>query len=462
MIDRKKFNPVRPLTFAGKLLTGTVRGLFATRRLLGGVDWHFPLDGHHEDPRKMNWTHRLFFGHKYYYRAITAAEPDANIEHLFRSQRAYPELPQDFQPISSCTVSAGGDLMPYSWITPQTCQNLWDEAGEWFFDADVVAANLETPIATTKPASYVPEVMLNNMYFNGDEALWQVFTANGRYGNYNVLSTANNHSLDQGVDGLRNTINFLQQKNIQHVGTARTVEESYEPVIIERNGIKTGFVAATFSLNALQLSENEKHHCHHYNLNEENPDVTGLVAQAERARAAGAEFIIGMLHMGCAYQPYPSQQIIKNMHRICEAAQLDLVLGGHPHNVQPFEWYAYDTPNGKKNAFIIYSQGDFIAYDIFKWCHLPLLLKFTLTAGMSAGKREVRITNIDARLFYLYAQVIAGKVTSLQLKDFLRLMNDDAELRNDMEAYREWQELKQFAAQYLLSGNLEHLINTQK
>jgi hypothetical protein len=130
--------------------------------------------------------------------------------------------------------------------------------------------------------------------------------------------------------------------------------------------------------------------------------------------------------------------------------------------VQPFEWYAYDTPNGKKNAFIIYSQGDFIAYDIFKWCHLPLLLKFTLTAGMSAGKREVRITNIDARLFYLYAQVIAGKVTSLQLKDFLRLMNDDAELRNDMEAYREWQELKQFAAQYLLSGNLEHLINTQK
>lgn len=462
MIDRKKFNPVRPLTFAGKLLTGTIRGLFAARRLLGGTDWYFPLHGHHEDPRKMNWTHRLYFGHKYYYRAITDAEPNTAISDHFRSQVAYPPLPHDFQPETSCTLSSGGDLMPYAWVTPTTCENLWNEAGSWFFNADAVVANLETPIATQYPASYVPEVMLSNMYFNGDEQLWNVFAANNRYGTYDVLSTANNHSLDQGIDGLVSTINFLEQRNIQHVGTARTPEEADRPVIVERNGIKIGFVAATFSLNALQLEEREKHYCHHYNLNEEHPDITGIVEQAKRARAAGAEFIVGMLHMGCAYQPYPSQQIINNMHRICEAAELDLVLGGHPHNVQPFEWHSYDTVRGKKNTFIIYSQGDFIAYDIFKWCHLPLLLKFTLTAGMSNGHRVVRLTHIDAKLYYMHAKVLAGKVNSLQLLDFERLLHDDQELRSDPAAYGEWRELQAFAQQYLLPGNLEHFMNVQK
>ena len=96
------------------------------------------------------------------------------------------------------------------------------------------------------------------------------------------------------------------------------------------------------------------------------------------ARQNGAEFLVAFLHMGCAYQPYPSKVTVDNMHQICKETGVDLVLGGHPHNAQPIEFFDITDPfsGQNKQTTIVYSQGDFVAYDIHKWCKLPLLLKF--------------------------------------------------------------------------------------
>lgn len=116
----------------------------------------------------------------------------------------------------------------------------------------------------------------------------------------------------------------------------------------------------------------------HLNLNEANPDISLIVEQAKLARQNGAEFLVAFLHMGCAYQPYPSKVTVDNMHQICKETGVDLVLGGHPHNAQPIEFFDITDPfsGQNKQTTIVYSQGDFVAYDIHKWCKLPLLLKF--------------------------------------------------------------------------------------
>lgn len=342
--------------------------------------------------------------------------------------------------------------MPYFCITPTQCANIWDECGDFFFDSDLVVGNLETPLNPKKPAAFVPEVMLSNMYFNANEEMFSVFSGFGRYKNFDVLSTANNHSLDQGEEGVAETIAFLKQKGIQHVGTALSVAARDAFPLLEKNGIKIAFLSYTFSLNALVCPPGKEYLANHLQLNEENPDLSLIVKQTQLARQKGAEFIVAFLHMGCAYQPYPSQTIVENMHQICRQTGIDLILGGHPHNAQPIEFLNITDPfsGRQKQTTIVYSQGDFIAYDIHKWCRLPLLLKFEL----SKINQDVVITALQAKLLYNYAKIQNGKVKQLSLLDYKKLQQDKSVLKTDVAAQKEFEELTYFAENYLLKGNL--------
>ena len=454
--DKAKYNPVRPLTLKGKFLVGLVRLLFKIRKTLGGKDWLHPMKGHHEDPRKMNFRQQLYFGYKYYFQAILKGDEGAGLEQHFQSQGAKFENKDTSNSSQKITLSAGGDLMPYFCITSEQCKNLWEESGDFFFDADLVVGNLETPLNPKKPASLVPEVMLSNMYFNANQDMFEVYSGLGKYKGFDVLATANNHSLDQGEDGVVQTIEFLDQKGIQHVGTARSENERDAFPIIEKNGIKIAFLSYTFSLNALVCPEGKAYLANHLNLNEANPDLSLIVHQAQLARQKGAEFLVAFLHMGCAYQPYPSQTIADNMQQICRQTGIDLVLGGHPHNAQPIEFLEIKDPfsGRQKQSTIIYSQGDFVAYDIHKWCKLPLLLKFDI----AKINEEVVISAIHAKLFYNYAQLKNGKVESLRLLDYTRLRANPNILATDQPAQHEFEELSYFAEEFLLKGNLEHFL----
>ncbi len=454
--DKAKYNPVRPLTLKGKFLVGLVRLLFKIRKTLGGKDWLHPMKGHHEDPRKMNFRQQLYFGYKYYFQAILNGDEGAGLEQHFQSQGAKFENKDTSNSSQKITLSAGGDLMPYFCITSEQCKNLWVESGDFFFDADLVVGNLETPLNPKKPASLVPEVMLSNMYFNANQDMFAVYSGLGKYKGFDVLATANNHSLDQGEDGVVQTIEFLDQKGIQHVGTARSENERDAFPIIEKNGIKIAFLSYTFSLNALVCPEGKAYLANHLNLNEANPDLSLIVHQAQLARQKGAEFLVAFLHMGCAYQPYPSQTIIDNMQQICRQTGIDLVLGGHPHNAQPIEFLEIKDPfsGRQKQSTIIYSQGDFVAYDIHKWCKLPLLLKFDI----AKINGEVVISAIRAKLFYNYAQLKNGKVESLRLLDYAHLRENSNILATDLPAQHEFEELSYFAEAFLLKGNLERFL----
>ena len=456
MLSAPQYNPVRPITFKGRILVVLVRLLFNIRKALGGEDWAYPLEGHHEDPRLMTRSQLLYFGYKYYFKAILEGDQGAGLKQHFQSQGVRFLPPTALAAQQKLTLSAGGDLMPYFCITSEQCQDIWKECGDFFFDADLVVGNLETPIHIKKPAALVPEVMLNNMYFNANQDMFNVFSGLGKYKGFDVLSTANNHSLDQGEEGILETLRFLASQNIQHVGTARSLEERDQFPMIEKNGIKIAFLAYTFSLNAKVCPEGKAYLANHLNLNETNPNISLIVEQAKLARQRGAEFLVAFLHMGCAYQPYPSKTTIDNIHQICVQTGIDLVLGGHPHNAQPIEFLDIKDPftGLAKQSTIVYSQGDFIAYDIHKWCKLPLLLKFELTKINGV----VVLSNLYAKLFYNYAEIKKGKVQRLLLLDYQKLKKNKTAFNNDKAAKKEFEELAFFAEQYLLKGNISRFL----
>jgi hypothetical protein len=144
------------------------------------------------------------------------------------------------------------------------------------------------------------------------------------------------------------------------------------------------------------------------------------------------------------------------MHQICRQTGIDLVLGGHPHNAQPIEFFDIKDPfsGQSKQTTIVYSQGDFVAYDIHKWCKLPLLLKFEL----SKIEGIVVLTDLQAKLFYNHATIQNGQVTSLKLRDYLTLKENIAVLKYDAAALSEFEELSYFAEAFLLKGNLARFL----
>jgi len=365
-------------------------------------------------------------------------------------------VPKGFKAATTITLNAGGDLIPYTCITPAVCKNLWDEVGKFFFDADLVFANLEAPADFSKPVSAAPEVMLHDMYFNADENTFNIFSGNGKFKGYDVLSIANNHSLDFGEESLIKTMEMLRQKNIAYTGAALKAEEKNDFPIIERKGIKIAFLAATFSFNKEELAADKQWLCNHILLNQTNPDVTLLVEQAALARSRGADIIVAALHIGCAYQAYPGIHTVTNARLVCDAADIDIVVAGHPHHAQPMEFYQ-SVITGRQH-FIVYSLGDFIAYDIFKWGHLTMLLQLQISKGMVNGQPYTCLTGIKIKPSYMHAVAKAGKITHLQLLDYLKVKSNPRLYLPNGRDLEKFAEVRDYFERFVLQPEQQHVL----
>lgn len=456
--------PVLALTRRGRRLVRALRWLYALVVLFWGKKWRLPVKNFEENPRSSRVLGAVYLGYKYYYRPPVQGE--AGIEAYFRNQDLRFERPAGFAVETSLTLSAGGDLLPYERINPETCQHLWDEVGDFFFNADIVTANLETPLATSLPPALVPEVMLNDMHFNGSADLFRVFDAQagatwGRYRGFDVLSTANNHTLDQGEFGVFETLEFLERRQILATGSARSPEERRQIPMLERNGIRVAFVAWTYSLNHLIPPDDKPWLVNHERLNVADPHLDGLVADLVRARHLGADLVVLHLHTGNAYQAFPSAHTVRTYHRIFEQSGVDVILGSHPHNPQPMERYVFTDPftRRQKQGFAIYSLGDFVSDDIFTWCHLVPLLKLTFEKGNLGGKPHTQVSGVQVLPVYNWGSKTGPELQFLDLKKTARLVQNGQRppFLSDL-CQRELRHLNHFCDRYFLPENGAYLI----
>lgn len=162
---------------------------------------------------------------------------------------------------------------------------------------------------------------------------------------FDVMSLANNHTKNQGSEGLFFTFNLLKQNNIKFCGAGTNFQEAHNSAIVEAKGKKFAFLAYTYSDGIdfeTHLSENE-------------PDVAFLdinqakidIAEAKKQ----ADSVIVYMHAGEEYSPKPIEEQINFAHSAIDNGA-DLVLGSHPHWVETTEKY--------KDKYIIYSMGNFV------------------------------------------------------------------------------------------------------
>ncbi|MFI8100682.1 CapA family protein [Streptomyces sp. NPDC086023] len=168
---------------------------------------------------------------------------------------------------------------------------------------------------------------------------------------YDGCSTASNHTLDDGADGVRRTLEAFDRAGLGHAGSARTAEEARRVTTYRAGSARVAHLAYTFDTNGYPMPDGQPWAV---NLTEEKR----IVADARSARKAGADVVLVSLHWGTEWQTEPDARQL-DLGRALTASKtgtrpdVDLILGTHAHVPQ-----AYEKVNG---TWIVYGMGDQVA-----------------------------------------------------------------------------------------------------
>ena len=165
---------------------------------------------------------------------------------------------------------------------------------------------------------------------------------------FDIISVANNHMLDHGALGLKETYDNWKARNVTLVGCHEENESGKYVTYIEKNGIKIGIVSYTYGTN---LGEDPaKYGLYASYL--KYADVAGEVSEARE----NADFVIVSVHWGQEGAMTPSEEQ-KNYAQIMADNGADVIIGHHPHVLQPIEWIVGTSGN---KSLCVYSLGNFL------------------------------------------------------------------------------------------------------
>jgi poly-gamma-glutamate capsule biosynthesis protein CapA/YwtB (metallophosphatase superfamily) len=242
----------------------------------------------------------------------------------------------------SVTIALVGDILPAASVLDYMNKFGFDypfrETSSLLQAADITAGNLETAITTRGKVEENKEYV----YRGPKEALVPIKEAG-----FDFLSLANNHSMDYGWEGLRDTMDALDDADLQHAGSGIDDTEAYTPAYIDSNGMTVGFVSLT---RVIPISKTN------WKADKINPGLAEAYS-TERAVAAikearsNADVVIVMVHWGDERTDMPNK-FQKSLAYAFIDAGADLVVGSHPHVLQGFESY--------KGKWIAYSLGNFV------------------------------------------------------------------------------------------------------
>lgn len=167
---------------------------------------------------------------------------------------------------------------------------------------------------------------------------------------FDIVSMANNHMLDMGTSGIEDCIAFYKgYDGVQMIGGYESEEDFYTPRVVECDGIKIAFVAFTYATNGLSLKEGSDVYIPYI----DDEAIEKSIALAKEQ----ADLVFVSCHWGIEndFDPSDDQKHTAQLIADCGA---DVIIGHHPHVIQPVEWL--DGKDGNK-TLCIYSLGDFMA-----------------------------------------------------------------------------------------------------
>lgn len=314
-----------------------------------------------------------------------------------------PEPEPEPEPIVA-TLAVCGDTMSHM---PQT-KDAWDPAQDAYDykpmlagakphteKADFAVANLETTFAGGPDYSGYPA-------FNTPDELADALKDMG----FDLLLTANNHCMDRGFDGLVRTLDVLDQRGFQHVGTYRTAEEraaNHGIAVADVGGISVAFLGYTYGTNGIPVAQGREFSVNLFNTDYMTsvctPDLALIEQDMAAARALDTDLIAVMIHWGVEYQT-GQNDYQEQMADLLFSQGADLVLGGHPHVLQPMELRTVtDADGAPRQGFVCWSLGNFISAQNDPLTDTTVVLNLELTKDPATG--TTKVTDVAYQPMYM-------------------------------------------------------------
>ncbi|WP_309887750.1 CapA family protein [Archangium sp.] len=268
--------------------------------------------------------------------------------------------------------TTSGDAGPAGTLNNEGWDHVLGPLSDVLRSADLAMVNLETPVSGDPKARTAP------LLFDAPLALLRALAASG----VDVVSLANNHAFDQRRAGIAATWKHLAEVGLRGVGSGPSEAAAWEPLIVEKRGMRIGFLSFTRWLNGAR--------------NPEDPDLSPHVAYVPyNAKASGSwlapeaavelvraasrrcDALIISIHWGTEYSHVPKPEDRKLARALLEAGAL-AVIGHHPHVLQPIE--SYRTSSGR-DTLVAFSLGNLIANQDRHYVH-------GLQSEQSGSKRD--------------------------------------------------------------------------
>ncbi len=234
--------------------------------------------------------------------------------------------------------------------------------------ADIATINQETPIAQSYDPSGYP-------LFNSPVELGQEVQKIG----FDVVNMANNHMLDKTAKGLLESIEFWDgEDGVVRTGAYKNADDLANVEYIERDGLKIGLVGITQYTNGLSLPENSE-------LEIIYTSETDTIERKIKAAAESCDAVVVNVHWGSEYTTTPSQDQ-RNLAKQMASWGADVIIGHHPHVLQPVEWIDND---GGSRTLVAYSLGNFISQQNTAARVIGGMLHYDMTIDPQSGSVTV-------------------------------------------------------------------------
>jgi len=293
-------------------------------------------------------------------------------------------------------VTFGGDVMLGNWIIDITEQKGFEYSfkniKKYFSNADISFCNLESPF-TDAGIPYEKEYV-----FKVPPGYSQILKLAG----IDVVSLANNHMMDYGEEGLLNTINTLKEYGIYYCGAGINKKEASEPVILEKEGVKLGFLSYSMTFpQEFWAAVDTPGTAYPY-----EEEMVSAVEELEK----DVDISIVSFHWGAEKSNHPKEYQVEFAHKAIDSGA-DIIVGHHPHVVQGVEVY--------KKKIIFYSLGNLIFGSYSPYAKTGAIAKVTIDADFVR-----KAVMIPIRIFNKEVSFQPQLLETEEKKEFFRWLSD--------------------------------------
>ncbi|WP_442600263.1 CapA family protein [Neobacillus sp. D3-1R] len=279
---------------------------------------------------------------------------------------------------TSITLGAIGDILIHDWVY----EDAYTGSGY----------NFKPMFQYMKPSLQGPDVLLANQetvlggvdlglssypMFNSPQEVGDAIIDAG----VDIVSTANNHSLDRGEKGILTSIRYYEKVGLPYVGFFKDKQDQSTIRVIHKNGVKIAYLAYSYGTNGIPVPEGKDYLV---NLIDRNK----MKAEIHKARDL-ADVVVMSIHWGNEYQRIPTDQQ-QELGQFLVDEGVDIVFGHHPHVLQPMKML---KTKDHRNAFIVYSLGNFLSGQMWDYKDIGGMATIDILKKVSPEGTEIQLSN---------------------------------------------------------------------